>query len=41
MSGTITIPQANPGAGYRALKAKYDAAGNAQTLYKKVVLAPT
>jgi hypothetical protein len=29
------------GAGYRALKAKYDAAGNAQTLYKKVALAPT
>jgi hypothetical protein len=28
------------GAGYRELKAKYDAAGNAQTLYKKVVLAP-
>jgi hypothetical protein len=29
------------GAGYRALKAKYDPAGNAQTLYKKVALAPT
>ena len=29
------------GAGYRALKSKYDAAGNAQTLYKKVVLAPS
>jgi FAD/FMN-containing dehydrogenase len=29
------------GAGYRALKAKYDAAGNAQTLYKKVALAPS
>jgi hypothetical protein len=29
------------GAGYRALKAKYDAAGNAQTLYRKVALAPT
>jgi FAD/FMN-containing dehydrogenase len=29
------------GAGYRALKAKYDAAGDAQTLYKKVALAPT
>ena len=28
------------GAGYRALKQKYDAAGNAQTLYKKVALAP-
>jgi FAD/FMN-containing dehydrogenase len=28
------------GAGYRTLKAKYDAAGNAQTLYKKVALAP-
>jgi FAD/FMN-containing dehydrogenase len=28
------------GAAYKALKAKYDAAGNAQTLYKKVVLAP-
>jgi hypothetical protein len=27
------------GAAYRQLKAKYDAAGNAQTLYKKVVLA--
>lgn len=27
------------GAGYRELKAKYDAAGNAQPLYKKVVLA--
>src|SRR5262249_37151207 len=27
------------GAGYKALKAKYDAAGNAQTLYKKVVMA--
>jgi dTDP-4-amino-4,6-dideoxygalactose transaminase len=26
MSGTITIPQANPGAGYRALKAEIDAA---------------
>jgi FAD/FMN-containing dehydrogenase len=26
------------GAGYRALKAKYDAAGNAQTLYQKVAL---
>jgi FAD/FMN-containing dehydrogenase len=29
------------GAGYRALKATYDAAGNAQTLYKKVALAPS
>ncbi|HUL82153.1 MAG TPA: FAD-binding oxidoreductase [Gammaproteobacteria bacterium] len=29
------------GAAYRTLKAKYDAAGNAQTLYKKVALAPT
>ncbi len=29
------------GAAYRALKAKYDPAGNAQTLYKKVALAPT
>lgn len=29
------------GAGYRTLKAKYDAAGNAQTLYKKVALSPT
>jgi FAD/FMN-containing dehydrogenase len=29
------------GDGYRTLKAKYDAAGNAQTLYKKVALAPT
>jgi hypothetical protein len=29
------------GAGYRTLKAKYDAAGNALTLYKKVALAPT
>ena len=28
------------GAAYKALKAKYDAAGNAQTLYRKVVLAP-
>jgi len=28
------------GAEYRALKAKYDAAGNAQMLYKKVALAP-
>lgn len=28
------------GAEYRKLKAKYDAAGNAQTLYKKVALAP-
>jgi len=28
------------GAGYRTLKAKYDAAGDAQTLYKKVALAP-
>lgn len=28
------------GPGYRELKAKYDAAGDAQTLYKKVVLAP-
>ena len=27
------------GAAYKALKAKYDAAGNAQTLYKKVVMA--
>jgi hypothetical protein len=27
------------GSGYREIKAKYDAAGNAQTLYKKVVLA--
>jgi FAD/FMN-containing dehydrogenase len=27
------------GAAYKALKAKYDGAGNAQTLYKKVVLA--
>jgi FAD/FMN-containing dehydrogenase len=27
------------GAGYREIKAKYDAGGNAQTLYKKVVLA--
>lgn len=27
------------GSGYRELKAKYDAAGNAQPLYKKVVLA--
>jgi FAD/FMN-containing dehydrogenase len=27
------------GAGYRALKQKYDAAGNAQTLYKKVAFA--
>jgi len=26
MSGTITIPQANPGAGYRALKGEIDAA---------------
>jgi hypothetical protein len=29
------------GAGYRALKAKYDAAGNAQTLYKKVAFTPS
>jgi hypothetical protein len=28
------------GAGYRALKQKYDAAGNAQTLYKKIAYAP-
>ena len=28
------------GAGYRALKQKYDAAGDAQTLYKKVAYAP-
>jgi FAD/FMN-containing dehydrogenase len=28
------------GAAYRALKQKYDPAGNAQTLYKKVALAP-
>jgi FAD/FMN-containing dehydrogenase len=28
------------GAAYRELKAKYDAGGNAQTLYKKVALAP-
>jgi FAD/FMN-containing dehydrogenase len=28
------------GAAYRKLKAKYDAAGNAQTLYKKVALTP-
>jgi FAD/FMN-containing dehydrogenase len=28
------------GAAYRALKAKYDAAGNAQTLYRKVAIAP-
>jgi len=28
------------GAAYRTLKAKYDPAGNAQTLYKKVALAP-
>ena len=27
------------GAAYRKLKAKYDAEGNAQTLYKKVALA--
>jgi hypothetical protein len=27
------------GAAYRKLKAKYDAGGNAQTLYKKVALA--
>ena len=27
MSGTITVPQANPGAGYRALQAEIDAAG--------------
>ena len=27
------------GAAYRTLKAKYDAGGNAQTLYKKVALA--
>ena len=27
------------GAAYKKLKAKYDAAGNAQTLYKKVALA--
>ena len=29
------------GAAYRALKQKYDPAGNAQTLYRKVVLAPS
>jgi hypothetical protein len=29
------------GAAYRALKLKYDAAGNAQTLYRKVAIAPT
>jgi hypothetical protein len=28
------------GAAYRKLKSKYDAGGNAQTLYKKVALAP-
>jgi hypothetical protein len=28
------------GASYRALKAKYDAAGDAQTLYNKVAYAP-
>ncbi|HEY9181757.1 MAG TPA: FAD-binding protein, partial [Gammaproteobacteria bacterium] len=28
------------GAAYRALKAKYDPDGNAQTLYKKVAFAP-
>jgi FAD/FMN-containing dehydrogenase len=28
------------GAAYRTLKAKYDSGGNAQTLYKKVALAP-
>jgi hypothetical protein len=28
------------GAAYRALKAKYDPAGNALTLYQKVVLTP-
>ena len=28
------------GAGYRAPKDKYDAAGNAPTLYRKVALAP-
>jgi hypothetical protein len=27
------------GAAYKKLKAKYDAGGNAQTLYKKVALA--
>ena len=29
------------GEAYRALKWKYDAAGNAQTLYRKVAMAPT
>jgi hypothetical protein len=29
------------GAAYRILKKKYDSAGNAQTLYKKVALAPS
>jgi hypothetical protein len=28
------------GAAYKKLKAKYDAGGNAQTLYKKVALDP-
>jgi hypothetical protein len=28
------------GEAYRALKWKYDAAGNAQTLYRKVAIAP-